>query len=162
MGGGLFARIAAIVGFFGRSSDVCGDDGSLCRGELLRAWDQTRAAAERWYDRSAACSFTTFHAWEYSASPKRSKVHRNVILRNEIAPELPISWIDEPSAEGLWRKLDLRCNQTGTGCEALAIPHNPNVSNGQMFVPDRSGSPQQRRARAELRARLEPSMTYLN
>ena len=156
LGDGMFARIAGIVGLFGRNTDLCGDDGSLCRSELVRAWDQTRAAAERWYDRTPACSFTTFHAWEYSASPKRSKVHRNVILRNEIAPELPISSIDEPEALGLWRKLDLRCNQTGSGCEALAIPHNPNVSNGQIFVPDRSGSLQEQRARAELRARLEP------
>jgi hypothetical protein len=156
MGDGLFARIIPLVGLFGRNTDLCGEDGLRCRDELLRAWDQTRAAAERWYDRTSACSFTTFHAWEYSASPKRSKVHRNVILRNEIAPELPISSIDEPSAEGLWEKLDARCNSTGTGCEAIAIPHNPNVSNGQMFVPDRSGSDEAQRARAALRARMEP------
>ncbi len=156
LGDGLFARIIPLVGLFGRNTELCGPDGNRCRSELLRAWDQTRAAAERWYDRSSACSFTTFHAWEYSASPRRSKVHRNVILRNEIAPELPISSIDEPSAEGLWRKLDERCNATGSGCEAIAIPHNPNVSNGQMFVPDRSGSAEERRARAALRARLEP------
>ncbi len=156
MGDNLFGRIAAVVGFLGRNTDVCGEGAAACRAELGLAWQETRAAAERWYDRSSACSFTTFHAWEYSASPGRSKVHRNVILRNEIVPELPISWIDEPSAEGLWRKLLERCNDTGTGCEALAIPHNPNVSNGQMFVLDRSGGREAERARAELRARLEP------
>ena len=155
MGSGLFARIAPLVGLFGRSSALCGPDGTRCREELRRAWDETREAAERWYDRSPGCSFTTFHAWEYSASPRRSKVHRNVILRSEIGPELPISSIDEPSAEGLWRKLDARCNATGTGCEALVIPHNPNLSNGQMFVPDRSGTRDDQRNRAELRGRFE-------
>ncbi|MBW2396443.1 MAG: DUF3604 domain-containing protein [Deltaproteobacteria bacterium] len=156
MGDNLFGRIAAVVGFFGRNEAICGEDGLACREELGRAWRQTQAAAERWYDRTSACSFSTFHGWEYSASPGRSKVHRNVILRNEIVPELPISWIDEPSAEGLLRKLLERCNDTGSGCEALAIPHNPNVSNGQLFTPDRSGSLEEQRARAELRARLEP------
>ena len=156
MGDGLFARIVPLVGLFGRSRELCGSDGLRCRAELSRAWDETRAAAERWYDRTSACTFTTFHAWEYSATPRRSKVHRNVILRSEIAPELPISSIDEPSADRLLQKIDERCNATGTGCEALVIPHNPNLSNGQMFVPDRSGTVAERRARAELRARLEP------
>lgn len=155
-GAGLFGRIAAVVGFFGRSQAICGEDGVLCREEAQLAWAENQAAAEAYYDRSAKCSFTTFHAWEYSASPARSKVHRNVILRNEIVPELPISWIDEPEAEGLWRKLDERCNQTGSGCEALAIPHNPNVSNGQIFLSDMSGPIEAQRARAELRARMEP------
>lgn len=156
LGDGFVGRIAAVVGFFGRMETVCGEAGGACREELGRVWRETQAAAERWYDRTSACTFTTFHAWEYSASPGRSMVHRNVILRNEIVPELPISWIDEPSAEGLWRKLLERCNETGTGCEALAIPHNPNISNGQLFTPDRSGSVEEQRARAELRARLEP------
>ena len=78
----------------GRGPAVCGDDGSRCRDGLLTAWEATREAAERYYDRSSDCAFTTFHAWEYTRAPGRSKVHRNVILRNEIGPELPISWID--------------------------------------------------------------------
>ncbi len=156
MGRGLFARIGAVVGFFGRSRKLCGPEAALCREELARVWKEIQAAAERWYDRSSACSFTTFHAWEYSASPGRSKVHRNVILRNEIVPELPISWIDEPEASGLWRKLDRRCNATGSGCEALAIPHNPNLSNGQIFVWDGAAPLDRQRERARLRARLEP------
>jgi len=130
VGNGMFLRIAAVVGFFGRSREICGPDAAGCRAEVARAWDILQEAAERHQDRTAACRFTTFHAWEYSAAPRRSKVHRNVILRNEIVPELPISWIDEPDAAGLWRKLDERCNATQTGCEAIAIPHNPNLSNG--------------------------------
>ena len=80
-----------------------------------------------------------------------------MILRNERVPELPISSIDEPEPEGLWRALKRLCNDTGTGCEALAIPHNPNLSNGLMFtVPYRDETPEVQRARASLRAELEP------
>ncbi|MCE2541643.1 MAG: DUF3604 domain-containing protein, partial [Acidobacteria bacterium] len=49
----------------GRGPLVCGEDGSQCRDGLLTAWEATREAAERYYDRSSDCSFTTFHAWEY-------------------------------------------------------------------------------------------------
>lgn len=156
LGDGLFTRIAALVGFRGRDRSICGPDAAWCREETVAAWRTTRDAAEAHYDRTSACSFTTFHAWEYSAAPGRSKVHRNVLLRNEIVPELPISWIDEPEAAGLWEKLDARCNDTGSGCEAIAIPHNPNLSNGQLFVPDRNSPLDTQRRHAALRARLEP------
>ena len=141
----------------GRGPGLCGEDGSQCREGLLTAWEATRAAAERYYDRSSDCSFTTFHAWEYTRAPERSKVHRNVILRNEIGPELPISWVDADQPQDLWTRLKARCNDTGTGCEALTIPHNPNLSNGQMFTLDWGGMPiDEQRARAALRAEMEP------
>ena len=50
----------------GRGPAVCGEDGSRCRDGLLTAWEATRDAAERHYDRSSDCAFTTFHAWEYT------------------------------------------------------------------------------------------------
>ena len=151
------ARIIGLMSLSGRSEDICGENAARCRPVARTVWDETRDAAERWYDRSSACGFTTFHAWEYSASPGQSKVHRNVILRNEITPELPISWIDEPTAEGLWRKLRQRCLDTGTGCDALAIPHNMNLSNGRAFevwYTDRPLAAQEQAAR--LRAGIEP------
>jgi hypothetical protein len=151
---GMAARMSEIGG---RPEAVCGPDAVRCRSELASVWQETVAAAQRWYDTSSACRFTTFAAWEYSASPQASKVHRNVILRSEIVPELPISWLDEPSAEGLWRKLRERCNDTASGCEALAIPHNPNLSNGRTFaLPYRDAPLDEQRERAALRAQLEP------
>ncbi|MYD70569.1 MAG: DUF3604 domain-containing protein [Acidobacteria bacterium] len=84
-------------------------------------------------------------------------MHRNVILRNEIGPELPISWIDADQPRDLWTRLKARCNDTGTGCEALTIPHNPNISNGQMFTLDWGGLPiDEQRERAALRSEMEP------
>ncbi len=136
---------------------MCGVDASLCRDYAGHAWRRTVAAAEAHQDRTEACTFTAFNAWEFTAAPGRSKVHRNVILRNDSVPELPISWSEEAEPEGLWEKLEARCNDTDTGCEAITIPHNPNISNGRMFTVTYKDRPMDaQRARAELQRRLEP------
>jgi len=152
------SKALALISLDGRKDEVCGGpEAPLCREWVGKVWREIQASAERHYDRTSRCGFTTFHAWEYSASPGRSKLHRNVILRNEIGPELPISWIDQPTSLGLWEKLDERCNQTGTGCEAISIPHNPNLSNGRMFVPPYLGEPlDEQKRHATLRASFEP------
>ncbi len=145
------AGSAALSGF---SPEVCGEDGSLCRREASSVWQQLQAAAENHYDR---CRFTTFKAYEYTATPQLSKVHRNVIFRNAVVPELPITALDEPEAANLWRRLEQRCLDAGTGCDALAIPHNSNLANGRMFtVPYREAPLEQQVADATRRARLEP------
>ena len=146
----------------GRGAAVCGDDGTRCRDGLVSAWDETVTAAERHYDRSSDWSFTTFLAWEYTRAPERSMTHRNIILRNEIAPELPISWIDAAEPEEMWTKLQERCNDNRSGCEAISIPHNPNISNGRMFTLDwGDASMAQQRARASLRAEMEPLLEIM-
>lgn len=150
-------RVVGIVGIGGRNGEVCGDDGSACRHATKSVWERTQESAERYYDRSAACAFTTFPAWEYSRSPGRSKIHRNVIFRNEIVPELPISWMDTPTEQDLWVRLTERCLDPDVGCDVLAIPHNPNLSNGNMFhVWYRDLPPDEQRTQAELRAAMEP------
>jgi len=154
---GFRARIAGLVGLTGRRSDVCGDDDLICRAELGEVWRANQAATERAYDRSDACAFTSLHAWEYSHSPYSTKVHRNIILRNEIVPELPISSLETPREIDLRHQLVDLCNDTPSGCEAIAIPHNPNLSNGQMFKVEYADLPQEEQRReAALRARLEP------
>ncbi len=136
---------------------MCGADASVCREYAGHAWRRTVAAAEAHQDRTEACAFTAFNAWEFTSAPGRSKVHRNVILRNDSVPELPISWAEEAEPEGLWKKLEARCNDTDTGCEALTIPHNPNISNGRMFTVTYKDRPlDAQRRRAELQRRLEP------
>ncbi|NRA00640.1 MAG: DUF3604 domain-containing protein [Myxococcales bacterium] len=154
---GFRARVGGLLGLGGRRSDVCGDDDEVCRAELGAVWRANQEATERHYDRSEACAFTTFHAWEYSHSPNRTKVHRNVILRNEIVPELPISSLETPREIDLRHQLMEVCNDTDSGCEAIAIPHNPNLSNGQMFKVEYADLPlDAQREEAALRARLEP------
>ncbi len=157
---GLRGFRARLLGFFGpggRRDDVCGEDDARCRAALASVWQANQAATERWYDRTSACRFTTFHGWEYSHSPRSTKVHRNVILRNEIVPELPISSLETTVEMSLRRQLLAQCNDTGSGCEAIAIPHNPNLSNGQLFRVEYADLPPERqREEAALRARLEP------
>ena len=154
---GFRARIGGLIGISGRRDDVCGDDDEICRQELTGIWQGIQASAERWYDRSSDCTFTTFHAWEHSYSPQSTKVHRNIILRSEIVPELPISSLETPVAMDLRRQLLEQCNDSGSGCDAIAIPHNPNLSNGQMFRVEYAELPLERqREEAALRARLEP------
>ncbi|MDG2303367.1 MAG: DUF3604 domain-containing protein [Candidatus Binatia bacterium] len=154
---GSHSRIVGVVGIGGRNSEVCGPDSKECRAATKSVWDDTRESAERFYDRSAACEFTTFPAWEYSRSPGRSKIHRNVIFRNEIVPELPISWIDTQTEQELWQRLRERCLDPQVGCDVLSIPHNPNLSNGNMFnVWYRDRPIEEQREQAALRASMEP------
>ncbi|NQX87469.1 MAG: DUF3604 domain-containing protein [Halioglobus sp.] len=146
-----------LVGFRNRKAAVCGPDNRWCRESLLNAWTQTQAAAERHYDRSPDCTFTSFQGYEYSNSPGRSKVHRNVIFRNERVPELPVSSLEQGNPLGLWEQLDKLCNRAEGDCEVIAIPHNPNVSNGRLFrVPWRDETLPEQQRQAQLRARLEP------
>ncbi len=154
---GFRARLLGALSIFGRNDEICGEDAGACRARTRTLWEENQAAAERWVDRSAACEFTTFHAFEYSRSPDSTKIHRNVIFRNEIVPELPISWIDTPSEPEFWAKLRAQCVDTDSGCDAIAIPHNPNLSNGQLFAIWYRDLPlEEQRAQAKLRAGLEP------
>lgn len=140
-----------------RTEDMCGADGTLCRNATLAAWQVMQRAAEDWYDRSSDCSFTTFHGYEYTWAPWANRVHRNVIFRNEVVPELPVSTVDETSPEGLWGRLKELCLDTDGDCDTLTIPHNPNHSSGRMFpLSDPSTPIEERRARAQLAAEMEP------
>ncbi|MBJ22991.1 MAG: DUF3604 domain-containing protein [bacterium] len=145
------------VGFPLRNAELCGDDFEICQLAMDSVWAEHQRAAERFQDRSANCRFTTFNGYEYTATPDFAKVHRNVIFRNEIVPDRVVSWVDEPSRWGLWRKLDEDCLQAGRGCDALTIPHNSNLSNGQMFEIDYREDPLEMQVeKARLWQKLEP------
>ena len=140
-----------------RSTELCGDDLELCRSAMGSVWEELRASAERFNDRSSACRFTTFNGYEYTAQPEFTKVHRNVVFRNAVVPNRPVAWVDEPNVWGLWEKLRDQCLDLGDGCDVLTIPHNSNMSNGRMWVVDYRSEPREQQvARARLRARVEP------
>ncbi|MBM66494.1 MAG: hypothetical protein CMH55_09700 [Myxococcales bacterium] len=132
---------------------------AACLARSTSVWDRIQAATEAAYDRSSACRFTSFHGYEYTAATGVSNLHRNVIFRNGTTPS-PITYLDEPEPEGLWRALKTQCNEGIEGCEALVIPHNSNLSNGKMFrVEHPEGLSTTARAQAnQLRQDMERSM----
>lgn len=147
-------------GTAGEHMDFCGEGGVLCREAALIPWREIQQAAEEAYDRSADCSFSSFVGYEWtsgefvSGSNLIANLHRNVIFKNDWVPRYPISVIEAKTATVLRQQLDSSCTQNNNDCDALIIPHNSNISLGQMF------SAQQLSAldNTELarRARLEP------
>ncbi len=115
------------------SWSFCGEDGAQCRSAALTPWREMQRAAEEAYDRSAACRFTSFVAYEWTKSVGiGSNLHRNVIFRGASVPELPDGANRARTPEALWDSLDA-CRENVPGCEALVIPHNSNLSAGEMF-----------------------------
>jgi hypothetical protein len=142
-----------------RRPGICSPYDEACEETRDRVWWRLQEAAEAYYDRTASCEFTTFVAYEWSATTgSTANIHRNVIFRNRSVPAVPTSFIEAPTPEELWDALDATCNDTGTPCDTLAIPHNSNVGGGLMFEPAaRDGTPYDREE-AERRSRLEPLM----
>ena len=101
------------------------------------AWQDIAQAAER---HNVPGEFTTFIAYEFTSSgPGQSNLHRNVIFQDSKAPIQPFSIADSRNPEDLWDWMDGLRKQ---GVESLAIPHNSNGSNGQMFkLVDWAGNP---------------------
>lgn len=134
----------------------CGEDGTGCLDAAGSVWRGIQAAAEAAYDRSSSCRFTTFVGYEWTGATGSKNLHRNVIFRNETVPALPISYFEAYTPQALWRALRGECLDAGTGCDALTIPHNSNLSGGLMFLPlDESGEPLDA-AGARERAAFEP------
>ncbi|MEM9670062.1 MAG: DUF3604 domain-containing protein [Pseudomonadota bacterium] len=131
-------------------------DGSVDRQEVAQitqdAWADTISAADTYYEPG---TFTTFVGYEYTTSSNDfGNLHRNVIFRSsDNLPKEPFSRFHSQNPEGLWDWMDgLRAQ----GIESLAIPHNSNGSNGQMFkLEDWAGNPLDDEY-AEQRLRNEP------
>lgn len=114
------------------------------------AWMRNREVTERYYEPG---TFTTLHAFEWSAAPGGGNMHRNVFFRDANVPDLPFSAIDSNDEEELWQWI---AQQRGEGRSLFAIPHNSNGSKTRMFEPvDNSGTPLTADY-AQLRASMEP------
>lgn len=117
-------------------------DGSLDHQQIIdvkkTAWLDTVEAADEFNEPG---EFTTFAGFEFTPGAEEGgSLHRNVIFReSERIPVEPFSRYNSRNPEGLWDWLDeLRAAEV----EALAIPHNSNGSNGQMFkLVDWAGDP---------------------
>jgi Protein of unknown function (DUF3604) len=131
------------------------EDGG-CSAADMAGWGEIQTAAEAAYDRTSSCTFTSFVGYEWSGSPGTKNLHRNIIFRNHVVPELPISYFDAGFEEQLWSSLTGACIDAPGGCDVLSIPHNSNLSSGLMFeTVDDAGEPFDADY-AATRARLEP------
>jgi len=158
MGAGLFDLIKRIRSFASFLPDTVGQitTGQLDRNQVLdvvrSAWSDTIDAADQFYDPG---NFTTFAGYEYTSSTAGSgNLHRNVIFKGTgRLPREPFSRFHSVNPEDLWQWMD---ELREKGVESLAIPHNSNGSNGQMFkLEDWAGNPLDDDY-AKLRLRNEP------
>jgi hypothetical protein len=96
---------------------------------MRNTWADEVAAADRHYEPG---KFTTFAAYEFSTTKEDGgSLHRNVIFRGtENMPVVPFNRLMSLDPEDLWNWMD---DLREEGVESLAIPHNSNKSNGQMF-----------------------------
>jgi hypothetical protein len=125
------------------------------RAKLSRSiWDRVVANADR-YNQPGV--FTAFIGYEWSSMPGGANLHRIVVFRDgaeRAGKVVPFSSVDSEDPEDLWRYL--ADYEAQTGGNALAIPHNSNLSAGRMFeLVDFRGRPLTR-AYAEARRRWEP------
>jgi hypothetical protein len=142
-------RIASL-----RSEALCGKDAALCREPALAAWEEIQRAAAKFDDKAPACSFTTFVGYEHTNTPDLTKIHRNVIFRNEKVPSSPSPPPTSPIC-WLWQALE-RCKQGIPGCDVLAIPHNPNSATARSSRSSILRARPSRSRRSMALARMEP------
>lgn len=111
-------------------------------GDEIRSpiWNEIVDAAER---NNRPGEFTTFIGWEWSSLVSGTNLHRVIFTPDgaDVAKRfLPFSSIRDASPEGLWNWLESTQNETGA--RFVSIPHNSNLSLGQMFSDKKyNGSP---------------------
>ncbi len=102
--------------------------------------------------------FTTLHAFEWSGAPNGGNLHRNIIFRDTIVPDLPVSYIEANRETDLWNWLE----EIGhNGSTALAIPHNSNASKGMMFDENMPNGEPITQGYAEMRQKYERTIEIM-
>lgn len=122
-----------------------------------------RRVVERADEHNDPGKFTAFAGYEWSSGGSRQGVfanlHRVVIFKDDAAKTsqiIPFSSMDSRNPEDLWAFLQ-RYEEL-TGGQVLAIPHNPNLSNGEMFALNQFDGSELTTAWAKMRIRFEPLM----
>lgn len=101
--------------------------------------------------------FTTLLGYEWTSMVQGDNLHRVVVYRDNpdrAGQLLPLSALDSPDPEDLWDFL--AGYEAETGGQAIAIPHNGNVSNGVMFADTRLDGGPLTPDYAEKRQKWEP------
>jgi hypothetical protein len=129
-----------------------------CRSAASSVWEQNVRITN---SANQPCRFTAFNGYEYSPSSDGSRMHRNIIFRNERVPVSPVSYFDAPEPIDLFKGLNASCRPE-EGCEYLSIPHNSNLSHGRLLWadPERFSDPQYVADLREI-SRLNPVMELM-
>jgi hypothetical protein len=96
-------------------------------------WERAIEAAER---NNKPGKFTAFNGFEWTQSIKGNNLHRIVVFRDgpdKTKQVIPFSEFDGTDVEQLWKYM--ADYEKKTGGRVMAIPHNSNLSCGQMFAP---------------------------
>lgn len=120
------------------------------KASTMSGWRKNFNATEKY---NQPGKFTTLHAFEWTSAPNAGNLHRNVIFRDTIVPEVPFSANESRDPQKLWAWMQL---QIDLGSTLLAIPHNSNGSKGMMFPEvDIDGNPISK-TYAVTRQKMEP------
>ena len=120
------------------------------------SWERVVENADK-YNRPGV--FTTFSGFEWTSNPGTNydNLHRVVIFKDnadKVSQVIPYSSLDSEDPEKLWGYL--ANYQMITGGDAIAIPHNSNVSNGRMFALENHKGDPMDLSYAKSRSRWEP------
>lgn len=140
----------------GLDADVLGDQTQTEVPEAVRQsiWNKVGEVADQFNEPGR---FTAFIGYEWTSMPGGNNLHRNVLFRDSAertSQTLPFSSIDGGDPEELWAFLS--GYEKATGGQAMAIPHNSNVSNGLMFAESTLKGEPLSKDYATRRARWEP------
>lgn len=117
-------------------------------------WSETLDAAER---NNQPGKFTTFAGYEWTSMVDGGNLHRVVVYKDgpdKTGQILPFSALDSRNPFDLWRHL--ASYEEKTGGEAIAIAHNGNLANGNMFGFDQFDGSAMTGDYVKMRARWEP------
>lgn len=101
--------------------------------------------------------FTAFTGFEWTSQPYGACLNRVVIFGDDadkVTRVLPFSAFDSEDPEDLWNYM--AAYQKKTGGSVLALAHNGNISNGEMFPLKRFNGEPLTKAYAKKRMRWEP------
>ena len=151
--GDLHSMVEVVISGMVRPDPTRLDIGAS-EAEVLEAgrtvWRRIVDIAERHNDPGR---FTTLNGFEWTPTPGGVNFHRVIIFRGNDVPALPLSNYEASHPEQLWDWLE---TAAGGPDNALAITHNANYSNGQMFNPRYSDGREIDEAYARRRALWEP------
>ncbi len=116
-------------------------------------WDRVVDTASKYNEPG---TFTALNGYEWTSTAGGNNLHRVVVFGDgpdRVKQVLPFNAFDSTDPEDLWAFMARY--EEKIGGRVLAIPHNPNVSNGVMFAEIVKGKAMTRDY-AERRARWEP------